>query len=147
MVLQIAIGTVLILITTLAAGVAFLALELVLRRYARWFVRRPHAPKLLVLMGLAVVAVLGIVTVSVWIWALVFLWLEIFVTVEASVYFSIVAFTTLGFGDILLPNAWRLLAGMAAVNGLLMIGLLGAILVEVLRRVRIIQSEGRDGAG
>ncbi|MDF0599289.1 ion channel [Psychromarinibacter sp. C21-152] len=147
MVLQIAIGTVLILITTLAAGLAFLGLEQVLIRRGYWFVRRPHAPKLLALMGLAVVAVLGIVTVAVWVWAFVFLWLEIFITLEASVYFSIVAFTTLGFGDILLPQDWRLLAGMAAVNGLLMIGLLGAILVEVLRRVRIIQSEGRDRLG
>ncbi|MFN3144581.1 MAG: ion channel [Paracoccaceae bacterium] len=61
---------------------------------------------------------------------------------EASVYFSIVAFTTLGFGDILLPQDWRLLAGLTAVNGLLMFGFLTAMLVEVLRRVRNTQSEG-----
>jgi hypothetical protein len=44
--------------------------------------------------------------------------LDIFGTLEGAVYFSIVAYTTLGFGDILLPLDWRLLGGMASANGL-----------------------------
>ena len=95
-------------------------------------------------MCAAVAWILVIVTIAVWIWGIVFLALGVFVTAEASVYFSIVAFTTLGFGDILLTQEWRLLAGMAAINGLLMIGLFTAILVEVLRRVRSVQAEARD---
>ncbi len=88
--------------------------------------------------------VLLIVTIAVWIWAIALYLLGVFITIEGSVYFSIVAFTTLGFGDILLPHQWRLLAGMSAVNGLVMIGLLTAMLVEVLRRVRAIQAETRN---
>jgi len=75
-------------------------------------------------------------TVSVFVWAFALFWLDIFITLEASVYFALVAFTTLGFGDILLPQEWRLLGGMAAANGLLMFGLLTAILVEILRDTR-----------
>ena len=75
-------------------------------------------------------------TVSVWLWAISLYWLDIFTTLEASVYFALVAFTTLGFGDILLPQEWRLLGGMAAANGLLTFGLLTAILVEILRDTR-----------
>ena len=75
-------------------------------------------------------------TVSVWIWAIAFWSLQIFTTFEACVYFSLVAFTTLGFGDILLPVKWRLLAGMSAANGLLIFGLLTAMLVETLRQTR-----------
>jgi len=45
----------------------------------------------------------------------------------------------LGFGDILLPMEWRLLAGMAAVNGLLNFGFLTVLTVEVLRRIRLAQ--------
>ena len=63
----------------------------------------------------------------------------IFVLFEASVYFALVAFTTLGFGDLLLPQEWRLLGGICAANGLLMIGLLTAILVETLRETRLRQ--------
>mgnify|MGYP003674721669 CR=1 FL=1 len=60
---------------------------------------------------------------------------------EESVYFGFVAFTTLGFGDILLPLQWRLLGGMAAANGLLNFGLLTAVIVETLRQVRRMQRD------
>ncbi len=144
MVVQLALGTLLIVISTLIAGGGYLVMERMLTRNQRWLLRPPHARKLLFLLCAAVVWVLLIATASVWLWALTFLWLDVFITLEASVYFSIVAFTTLGFGDILLPHEWRLLAGMTAINGLLMIGLQTAILVEVLRRVRAVQAEGRD---
>lgn len=83
------------------------------------------------------------ITASVWIWALAFLWLDLFPTLEEAVYFSLVAFTTLGFGDVLLPRDWRLLSGMAAANGLLNFGLLTAMLVETMRTLRRGQDEAR----
>jgi len=142
MFVQIAIGTVLILISTLVAGGTFLVLEHLLVQRRRWFRKPPHWLRVLALLAATVVAILGIATVAVWIWALTFLALGIFATLESAVYFSLVAFTTLGFGDVLLPLDWRLLAGMQALNGLLMIGLLGALLVDVMRRVRTIQFDG-----
>jgi len=142
MVLQITLGVALILATTLVAGVGYLTLEAVLVRYQNWLLRPPHAGKMLVALCGAVGWFLMIMTAAVWMWALAFLLLDVFVTVEAAVYFSIVSFTTLGFGDILLPMKWRLLAGMAAINGLLMIGLQTAMLIEVMRRVRAIQGKG-----
>ena len=54
---------------------------------------------------------------------------------ETSVYFAGVAFTTLGFGDIILPYEWRQLAGLCAANGLLVFGVSAAVLVEVLRQL------------
>ena len=69
-------------------------------------------------------------------WAFAMMGLGIFDSLELSVYFSLVAFTTLGFGEILLPEEWRLLGGMAAANGLLNFGLVTAILVEALRQIR-----------
>ena len=79
---------------------------------------------------------------SVLLWAVSLFWLNIFSTLEEAVYFALVAFTTLGFGDILLPQDWRLLGGMSAANGLLMFGLLTAILVEILRDTRARQRRG-----
>ena len=87
----------------------------------------------MVILSLSLVWTLGMMTIAVWVWAVALRVLEIFITFEASVYFSLVAFTTLGFGDLLLPQEWRLLGGLAAANGLLMFGLLTAILVETLR--------------
>ena len=83
-------------------------------------------------------------TAGVWAWALTMMALGVFDTLELSVYFSLVAFTTLGFGDVLLPVEWRLLGGMAAANGLLNIGLVTALLVEALRQVRLRQLQMPD---
>ncbi len=143
MFIQIALGTVLIFLTILVSGIAFWALEVLLVRSQFWLVREPHRPKLAMVLSVTVIWVLGTVTAGVWIWAFALRALDIFVTMEASVYFSLVAFTTLGFGDILLPHQWRLLGGMAAANGLLSMGLLTAMMVEVLRHVRLWQMEGK----
>lgn len=145
MFIQIALGTLLMVMSILVAGAAFWALEILLARSHVWLTKEPHRPKLFLVLTVTVIWVLGMVTAGVWIWALALWLLGIFVTMEASVYFSLVAFTTLGFGDILLPQDWRLLGGMAAANGLLNMGLLTAMLVEVLRHVRVDQLEARKG--
>ena len=52
-----------------------------------------------------------------------------------------VAYTTLGLGDVVPAPEWRRLAGMEAANGFLNFGLLTALLIETLRQVRINQVE------
>ena len=79
------------------------------------------------------------IAAAVWLWTVAFYRLGVFANVEESAYFALVSFTTLGFGDILLPLEWRLLGGVAAANGLLLFGLLTAILVETIRGVRLNQ--------
>ena len=136
MFIQIFIGTTLLLTTIIIAGFSFWGLELSFIRLRSWAGRRPHRPKLFVVMAIATIWILAQFTAAAWLWAFAFIILDVFSTLEEAVYFSLVAFTTLGFGDILLPTQWRLLSGMAAVNGLLNIGLMTSILVEALRIVR-----------
>ncbi|MGL5012003.1 MAG: ion channel [Paracoccaceae bacterium] len=143
MFVQIAIGTGLLLTSILIAAVSALLTEMVFLRSHGWLMREPHRPKLVLLIAGVSLWVLGIITVSIWIWAGAFYALGIFATLEEAVYLAMVIYTTLGFGDVLLPQEWRLLAGMAAANGLLNFGLLTALLVEALRHVRLGQVESR----
>lgn len=142
MLTQIALGTSLILMTILIAAGGFWLAEIVITRAGPWLVRHPHPPRLVAVLVGTVLVVLGVMTASVWLWALAFVGLGVFDALEPAAYFSLVAFTTLGFGDILLPVEWRILGGMAAANGLLNIGLYTALLVEALRRVRSEQVRG-----
>ena len=136
MFLQIAIGSVLLLLSILIAGASFWVMEWAFVHRQRWLARPPHRPKLILVLMVVAVWILLQITAGVWMWAFAFKGLGVFQTMEMSVYFSLVAFTTLGFGDVLLPVEGRLLSGMAAANGLLNFGLVTAILVEALRQIR-----------
>ena len=70
-----------------------------------------------------------------WVWALTLLILEAMPNLEQSLYFSMVAFTSLGFGDIVLEQDWRILSGLMAANGLVLFGLNTAVIVETLRGI------------
>ena len=142
MFIQLALGSALILITMVVSAGFWLVLELALVRLHDWVRRPPHAFRLASVLVMALLITLLMMTASVWIWALALRELGIFETLESSVYFSLVAFTTLGFGDILLPVEWRLLGGLSAANGLLLFGLLTAMLVETLRQTRLTQRGG-----
>lgn len=143
MFIQIAIGTGLILTTIVLAGLCFWMMEWVLMRLQNWLLSEPHRAKLIVALCISTVWVLIQFSAAVWLWSIVFYFLGIFTTLEQAVYFTLVSSTTLGFGDVLLPMEWRLLSGLAAVNGLLNIGLMTAILVEALRHVRQQQISAR----
>ncbi len=145
MFIQIAIGTGLLLVTIIIAGVTLWWLEVAFVRAQPWLARPPHRPKLIVVLCAVALWIILQMTVAVWLWAVTMRGLGLFETMEASVYFALVAFTTLGFGDVLLPLEWRLLSGMASINGLLNIGLVTALLVEALRQVRLHQAVAEKG--
>jgi len=146
MLVQIATGTGLLLVNILLAALAALVLEVTFQRRHDWLLREPHGPKLVLLIAGVSLVVLGVITLGLWIWALAFLWLGAFPNLETAVYFSLVVYTTLGLGDVILPHEWRLLAGMEAANGFLNFGLLTALLIEGLRQVRLRQVETRRGS-
>ena len=143
MFIQIAVGTALLVVNITLAAVAAMVLEVLFLRFHPWLMREPHRPKLVLLIAGVSLWVLGVVTVGVWIWALALIGLGAFGTLEEAVHFSLVAFTTLGLGDVVPAREWRLLAGMEAANGFLNFGLLTALLIEALPQVRLGQFEYR----
>ena len=140
---QIAIGTMLLLGNVLIMALAAFLLEVGFRRLHPWLIAPPQRVKLLLLLIGVGIWVLAVITAGVWSWALVLRGVGAFARLEEAVYFTLVAFTTLGLGDVVPPEGWRILSVMAAVNGFLSFGLLTAILVEALRQVRIAQLSQR----
>jgi Ion channel len=53
------------------------------------------------------------------------------------VYFAFVNYTTLGYGDVVPAERWRLIGPMTAMNGVLLFGWSTAVIFEVLRRAMI----------
>jgi hypothetical protein len=72
------------------------------------------------------------VFVSVWVvilhlseiavWAAAYTWAKAMPEIQSALYFSAVTYTTTGYGDLVLPQQWRLEGGIEALTGILMCG-------------------------
>ena len=58
-----------------------------------------------------------------------------FETFEKSMYFSLVTFTTLGYGEITISSANRILAGLEAINGITLIGWSTAFMFAIFQEL------------
>jgi ion channel len=56
------------------------------------------------------------------VWAVFYLWRGAMADLQSALYFSAVTYTTTGYGDVVLPQEWRLLGGVEALTGILMCG-------------------------
>ena len=99
--------------------------------------RRLSARERLRLFIITPLALMLVHLVEALVWATTFLHLPAdapFESFEEALYFSLVTFTTLGYGDITLDPGVRLLSGFAAMNGILLFGASTAFFFSVLQR-------------
>jgi len=61
--------------------------------------------------------------VEIAVWALFYIWQHCLPDAESAFYFSGVTYTTVGYGDLVLPVEWRLLSAVEGLTGILMCGL------------------------
>ena len=54
---------------------------------------------------------------------------------EKALYFSMVTYTTLGYGDVILHDRWRLLSAFGSANGIIMFGWTTAIVIAAVQRI------------
>jgi voltage-gated potassium channel Kch len=65
-------------------------------------------------------------------WALLFTWLGEFTDFATAFYHSTVNFTSLGYGDIVMSEEWRLLGALEAGNGVLMFSLSAGTILSIM---------------
>lgn len=81
-------------------------------------------------MVFAIIIILHLVETA--IWATAYLWWELFSDYETALYFSLTSYTTIGYGDVVLPEKWRLLGGIEGISGVLLCGVSTAFIFVVL---------------
>lgn len=60
--------------------------------------------------------------IEITIWALFYVWRDAMPDLPSALYFSAVTYTTTGYGDLVLPENWRLVGAVEALTGILMCG-------------------------
>ena len=94
----------------------------------KWFRRSRAFP-----VGEVVLVMANVSMLEVLLWAFAYMALGEIKELEAAFYFSMATFTTLGYGDIVLDQSWRLLASFQAATGIIMFGWTTANLMTVVQ--------------
>jgi hypothetical protein len=68
------------------------------------------------------------------VWGLFYFWQGCLPDAESALYFSSVTYTTVGYGDLVLPKPWRMLAPIEALTGILMCGLSTGLFFALVNR-------------
>jgi hypothetical protein len=67
-------------------------------------------------------------------WGLFYVWRGCLPDAESAIYFSAVTYTTVGYGDLVLPRPWRMFAPLEALTGILMCGLSTGLFFAIVNR-------------
>ena len=96
-----------------------------LRKWLRWVRAYVIVEIVLVMFIVSILEVL--------LWAAAYMALGEIESLEPAFYFSMVTFTTLGYGDIVLDERWRLLASFEAATGIIMFGWTTALVLAAVQ--------------
>jgi voltage-gated potassium channel len=101
----------------------------------RQVLESPSAPRRVWLLLRVFLWIVLLHLIQVGLWAVVY-WLAHEVpTLETAVYFSLVTYTTIGFGDVVLGPGWRVAAGIEGLTGVLLIGWSTAFVFAIVHRM------------
>ena len=116
----------------------------------RWLVRSPALtdprfwpPTWLLIRIASWLILLHLIEIS--LWALLYAWRQAMPDLHAAFYFSAVTYTTTGYGDLVLPEAWRLVGGIEALTGILMCGWSTGFFFAVVNRMYRARQTGTTG--
>lgn len=77
-------------------------------------------------------------------WAVIYAWRGAMPDLSTAVYFSAVTYTTTGYGDVVLPEAWRLVGAVEALTGILMCGWSTGFFFAVVREIHQAPADPRS---
>jgi hypothetical protein len=106
-------------------------------RRSRFGLIKKEMERAVILSALTVWMFLAVV-LEAWLWALLYLFDPLVTALpdlETAFYFSMVTFTTLGYGDVVLTGQWRTLASIQAANGVIIFGWTTALIFYFIQNI------------
>jgi hypothetical protein len=136
MLTQLFLATIMSLLTVAIhlTGLGFLVRLL---RFHQRLVKPLKSAPVVVLLSAAIV-IFAIHTVEIWAYALLYVLLGAVKDFEVALYFSTVTYSSVGYGDVVLAEQWRIFGAIEGATGLLMIGWSTAFLVSLLAQLKLL---------
>ena len=135
MLTEIAIAVVIVFVCLLlhVAGILVMAEWLLQRR--QYFERSRARMHFSILMIALISGIMLLHVAESSMWATFYCTSELFPDFETSLYFSLVSYTAIGYGDVVLPQNWRLLGALQGVSGVLLCGLSTAFIFAIMNAI------------
>ena len=95
---------------------------------------------------LAAFGLFALHTIEIWAYAGLYQYLGAVRTFEESLYFSTTTYATIGYGDVTLPKAWRILGAIEGANGIILLGWSTAFFLSIVGRIKRLEHDLEDKA-
>jgi hypothetical protein len=149
-VLEIAVGTLILIVIIFVHGAG---IRIINQRFSKSWIRMTRTTshwRLNLLLALTIGSLVALHFAETLIWAIPIYVRGFIPSMRDSYYYVLESYTTLGEGNVSLPDRWRLLGPIIAISGLFTFGWTGSVLVSImtefgkLDRARATRSD--DGA-
>ncbi len=130
---ELLLASLLLSICVLIHAYGTIAIRAPLRRWLRGPDARIARP--LMLLVAVFLFIFALHTIEMWVWALAYWLVGALPTLQDAIYFSVVSYTTVGYGDIVLGTEWRTMGAAEAAVGVLLFGWSTALLFVVIQRL------------
>ncbi|MFC5346125.1 ion channel [Brevundimonas staleyi] len=137
MLVELALSTVMVLLTVILHGAGLLMLGRLLEMRDRSKDHARISPVSIEGALVAVMATVGLLVlhgIEIWLYAALYRGIGAIETLRDAVYFSTVTYASIGFSDTLVAPEWKLLGAIEGINGALLLGWSIAFFVTLMTR-------------
>lgn len=137
MVLELAIATVMVLVTVgmHAAGLLLMARSIRAWEERRGKIRVNALSEAAVLTTAIILGLFLLHGLQIWLYALLFHALGAVPNLREAIYFSTISYGAIGYGDAEIAPEWKLLGAIEGINGVIVLGWSVAFFVTVMARI------------
>lgn len=135
---DLALSTVMVLVTVAIHGFGLVLLSRLLRTEA-YAETVGHVPafsmRSLVFTQVLVLSLFALHGVEIWLYGFVYVLIGAIPDLSTAIYFSTISYAAIGYSDVHIAPAWRLVGAIEGINGLLLLGWSTAFFVAVVTRL------------
>ena len=141
LVLQLAVSAAAVALSVLIHLSGILALIRLMRLHTRrWMTRHVGLNQATIILG-AAFGLFVLHAAEIWLYASLYAILGAAPDFEQALYFSISTYATIGYGDLTLGRAWRVLGAIEGINGIILLGWSTAFFISIVERLKMVEHD------
>ena len=139
MIIELALATVMVLLTVAIHALGLYALSRVLRLEERDEAREhihPLSPRGIAATMIVILGLFVLHGIEIWLYAFLYLGIGSVEGLREAIYFSTITYGAIGYSDAAMAEEWRLVSAIEGINGIILIGWSTAFFVTLIARMR-----------